>query len=130
MKLRYLLVIGALCVGAIGAGMVHAGEMDTSNPNSVPQAPASAAAEEPPPTQAQFDAGKQLFSNRCARCHGWNMVNLGSFSFDLRKFPHNDRARFFNSVMNGKNAMPVWKDVLTKEDIENVWAYVRTGGKM
>lgn len=129
MKLRYLLAIGVLCFGSMGAGLVRAGEME-SNPNSAAQTPAPTGQEEPPPTQAQFDAGKQLFSNRCARCHGWNMVNLGSFSFDLRKFPHNDRARFFNSVMNGKNAMPVWKDVLTKDDIENVWAYVRTGGKM
>jgi mono/diheme cytochrome c family protein len=85
---------------------------------------------EAPPTQALFDAGKRTFGNRCARCHGWNMVNLGSISFDLRKFPPNDRARFMNSVHNGKNAMPAWKGILTEDEIEGVWAYVRTGGKM
>lgn len=94
-------------------------------------APAGTAPQaEPPPSAAQFTAGKQLFQNRCARCHGWNMVNLGSFSFDLRKFPRTDRARFFNSVTNGKNAMPAWKGVLSNEDIENVWAYVRSGGTL
>ncbi len=56
------------------------------------------------------------------------MVNPGNISFDLRKFPHNDRARFFNSVRNGKNAMPPWKDVLHPDEIEALWAYVRTGG--
>ncbi len=85
---------------------------------------------EPPPTKELFDAGKRTFGNRCARCHGWNMVNLGSISFDLRKFPHDDRARFFHSVTNGKNAMPAWKDILSQQEIESVWAYVRTGGKM
>jgi len=58
------------------------------------------------------------------------MVNLGSISFDLRKFPHDDAVRFFHSVRYGKNAMPVWKDILSEEEVENVWAYVRTGGKM
>jgi mono/diheme cytochrome c family protein len=56
------------------------------------------------------------------------MVNPGNGSFDLRKFPHDDRTRFFNSVRNGKNSMPPWKDILRPEEIEAVWAYVRTGG--
>ncbi|HEX4111184.1 MAG TPA: cytochrome c [Stellaceae bacterium] len=86
--------------------------------------------EEPKPTQAQFDEGKRIFQNRCARCHGWNMVNLGSLSFDLRQFPHDDAVRFFHSVRYGKNAMPVWHDILSTEEIADVWAYVRTGGKM
>jgi mono/diheme cytochrome c family protein len=86
--------------------------------------------EEPKPTQAQFDEGKRIFQNRCARCHGWNMVNLGSIAFDLRQFPHDDRVRFFHSVTYGKKAMPTWKDILTQEDIANIWAYVRTGGQM
>jgi mono/diheme cytochrome c family protein len=58
------------------------------------------------------------------------MVNLGSISFDLRKFPPDDAVRFFHSVRYGKNAMPVWKEILSTEDIAAVWAYVRTGGKM
>jgi len=35
----------------------------------------------------------------------------------------------FNSVMNGKNAMPPWKDILKPDEIAAIWAYVRTGGK-
>lgn len=86
--------------------------------------------EEPKPTQAEFDEGKRLFQNCCARCHGWNMINLGSISFDLRQFPRDDRVRFFHSVTYGKKSMPVWKDILTQQDIGEIWAYVRTGGKM
>jgi mono/diheme cytochrome c family protein len=88
-----------------------------------------ARAAEPPPSQAEFENGKMLFESICAHCHGPHMVNPGNASFDLRKFPHDDRARFFNSVRNGKNSMPPWKDVLKPDEIEAIWAYVRTGGK-
>jgi mono/diheme cytochrome c family protein len=88
----------------------------------------AAAQSEPPPTQQQFEAGSELFAQICSQCHGPHMVNPGNSSFDLRKFPHNDRTRFFNSVRNGKNAMPPWKDVLKPDEIEDVWSYVRTGG--
>lgn len=83
-----------------------------------------------PPSQEQFEAGQQLYRDRCSSCHGWDMVNLGSYSFDLRKFPKNDEARFVSSVNNGKNAMPAWKGALSDDDIEKIWAYVRTGGKL
>jgi mono/diheme cytochrome c family protein len=83
---------------------------------------------EAPPSPEQFDAGADLFRHICSHCHGPRMVNPGNGSFDLRKFPHDDRARFFNSVRNGKNSMPPWKDVLHPDEIEAVWAYIRTGG--
>ncbi|HEX2942262.1 MAG TPA: cytochrome c [Rhodopila sp.] len=83
---------------------------------------------EPPPTPEQFAKGSELFEQICSHCHGPHMVNPGTFSFDLRKFPHDDRKRFFHSVRNGKNAMPPWKDVLKPDEIEALWAYVRSGG--
>lgn len=83
---------------------------------------------EPPPSPQQFADGSELFGQICSHCHGPHMVNPGNVSFDLRKFPHDERERFFNSVRNGKNAMPPWKDVLKPDEIEDVWAYVRTGG--
>jgi len=86
-------------------------------------------AEQAPPTRAEFTEGEQLFSAICSHCHGPHMVNPGTISFDLRKFPHDDEARFLNSVRNGKNSMPPWKDVLNPDEIEAIWAYVRTGGK-
>jgi mono/diheme cytochrome c family protein len=86
-------------------------------------------ADQAPPTRAEFDKGAELFGAICSHCHGPHMVNPGTISFDLRKFPHDDQARFFNSVRNGKNNMPPWKDVLKPDEIEAIWAYVRTGGQ-
>jgi mono/diheme cytochrome c family protein len=54
------------------------------------------AAQEPPPALAV--QGKKLFTQLCSHCHGVDMVNPGNVSFDLRKFPHDDKARFVNSV--------------------------------
>ena len=79
---------------------------------------------------AQVAKGKTLYGTNCIHCHGINMVTPGTVAFDLREFPHDDKARFVNSVTHGKNnRMPPWGDILKPEDIDNLWAYVLTGGK-
>jgi cytochrome c55X len=79
---------------------------------------------------AQIAKGKTLYGTNCIHCHGINMVTPGTVAFDLREFPHDDKARFVNSVTHGKNnRMPPWGDILKPEDIDNLWAYVLTGGK-
>ena len=76
------------------------------------------------------DIGHDIYGEFCARCHGENMVNAGGIAFDLRTFPANDFARFKNSVLNGKNqGMPAWRDQISDDDIADLWAYVKTGGK-
>lgn len=110
-----LLVAGA---GFIQAGTVWAAEGDPAQP-AAPAAPSPALA-----TQ-----GKALYTQLCSHCHGVNMVNTGTSSFDLRKFPHDDKARFVNSVTHGKNTMPAWGDMLQADEIEILWAYILTGGK-
>lgn len=75
------------------------------------------------------EQGRSLYAQLCSHCHGVNMVNAGTSSFDLRKFPHNDHARFINSVTHGKNTMPAWGDMLEPGEIDALWAYIRTGGK-
>jgi hypothetical protein len=45
-------------------------------------------------------------------------------SFDLRRFPPAQFARFANSVSKGKNNMPPWGEVLQTGDVEALWAYV------
>jgi mono/diheme cytochrome c family protein len=86
----------------------------------------------PPVRAAEADlveAGRDLYSDMCAMCHGRDMVNAGGVAFDLRKFPKDDFPRFRNSVLNGKNqAMPPWRDKLSDEDVMALWAYVRSGG--
>ncbi len=72
--------------------------------------------------------GKTLYRQFCSNCHGVNMVNAGTSSYDLRKFPQDDKARFVNSVVHGKKAMPPWGDIVMPDEIEAIWAYVLTGG--
>jgi cytochrome c6 len=81
-------------------------------------------------TAEQIQKGREQFHRTCSHCHGFNMVNSGTTVFDLRKFPLDQPDRFRHSVMEGKGAMPSWKDSLTPEQIDMLWAYVGTrGGK-
>jgi cytochrome c6 len=74
--------------------------------------------------------GRQQYQRICVHCHGFNMVNPGTTVFDLRKFPLDQPDRFRQSVMQGKGAMPSWKDKLTAEEVQWLWAYVGSrGGK-
>lgn len=77
-------------------------------------------------------SGKELYNTYCVICHGPNMVNPGMRAYDLRKFPLNDFPRFEKSVKQGKrgqNEMPAWGDILSDEEIDHLWAYVKTRGK-
>jgi len=74
--------------------------------------------------------GHAQFDRTCAQCHGRNMVNSGTTVYDLRRFPSDDPERFFRSVGEGKGNMPSFKDALTREQMELLWAYVGSrGGK-
>ncbi len=71
------------------------------------------------------DAGRRVYGNYCANCHGEDLQNNSSVSFDLRRLREGERARFINAVLNGKKAMPSWKGVLDDDKIEELWAYIR-----
>ncbi len=78
----------------------------------------------------QIEAGREQFHRTCSPCHGRNMVNSGTTSFDLRKFPADQPERFNQSVIQGRGNMPSFKDALTPEQIAFLWAYVGSrGGK-
>jgi mono/diheme cytochrome c family protein len=85
---------------------------------------------EPEAAEAEMAAkGKALYAHHCSHCHGFNMVNAGTIAFDLRQFPHDNKARFVHSVTTGKNGrMPAWGDLLSASDIDQLWAYIKTGG--
>jgi mono/diheme cytochrome c family protein len=74
--------------------------------------------------EAKIEAGENVFNTNCAICHGDQLVSTGQ-TFDLRRLKDNERARFDNSVRNGKNQMPPWKGKLTDEEIDQVWHYIR-----
>jgi mono/diheme cytochrome c family protein len=76
----------------------------------------------------QVALGRALYARHCSPCHGPRMQDPES-ALDLRKFPHDERARFVASVTRGKNQMPPWGDLLTPEEIAALWAYVASGEK-
>lgn len=74
--------------------------------------------------QGQVDQGKVTYAKNCSHCHGPNMVNSGTITPDLRTFP-DDKTRFVTTVKQGKNGrMPPWADILTDQEIADVWAFV------
>ena len=72
--------------------------------------------------------GVKSYKDFCAKCHGPDMVNPGTSSYDLRKWSPDNKAGFVDSVVNGKGDMPAWGDVLYPEEIEALWRYVATRG--
>lgn len=74
--------------------------------------------------KAKIEAGEQVYNTYCATCHGDDLVNSG-LTFDLRRLRADERPRFENSVMNGKNQMPPWKGVINEEQIDQLWHYIR-----
>jgi mono/diheme cytochrome c family protein len=82
-------------------------------------APASAQA-----TSPSVEAGRRAYTSTCARCHGIGLVVTSSAYFDLRTFPKDEKARFIDSVINGKRQMPAWGGILKPDAVESLWLYV------
>jgi cytochrome c55X len=79
--------------------------------------------------QAQIDQGKMTYAEKCSHCHGPGMMNAGTITPDLRRFP-DDKARFLTTVKNGKNGkMPPWGDLLNDDQIGTLWAYISSQRK-
>ena len=79
-------------------------------------------------TAQQIRTGAGIYERNCSPCHGARMLDPQG-AFDLKKFPPDQEERFVNSVAKGKNQMPPWGDLLKREEIEALWAYVMAGGK-
>jgi cytochrome c6 len=98
--------------------------------------PSSAQSSPPPDAKPipfsadDITAGSLQYNRTCAQCHGRNMVNSGTTSYDLRRFPVDQLDRFLLSVTKGKGNMPSFETALTPEQIKVLWAYVGSrGGK-
>ena len=76
----------------------------------------------------QITKGATLFARNCSPCHGPRMVDPQS-AFDLRKFPPDEKTRFVNVLMRGKNAMPPLGGLFGADEIDALWAYVVAGEK-
>ena len=71
------------------------------------------------------DKGARVYDKYCATCHGDELQNNTGVAFDLRRLKADEHPRFVNSVLHGKKVMPAWQGVLTSEQIEQLWAYIR-----
>ena len=71
------------------------------------------------------DAGAQIYEENCATCHGERLRPTGAAP-DLKKLTA-DRKDFFEKMVNdGKGQMPAWGGVISDEQREAIWAYIRS----
>ena len=75
--------------------------------------------------RAKIEAGAEVYDMHCSTCHGERLRNTGA-AFDLLQLKPNERARFDEAVKDGKRLMPPWAGVLSPEEIDQIWAYIRS----
>lgn len=75
--------------------------------------------------RAKVAAGAEVYATHCAACHGERLRATGA-GFDLLKLRPDERERFHKAVNDGKGQMPPWGGVLSPEEIDQLWAYVRS----
>jgi mono/diheme cytochrome c family protein len=78
--------------------------------------------------QAQIEAGEQLYDEHCASCHGEKLRTTGSAT-DLKELRAEDRPRFDKALAEGRGQMPSWQGVLSADEVNQVWAYIRAHAK-
>ena len=74
--------------------------------------------------QAAIEAGEALYGEHCAMCHGDNLRSAGSIP-DLRDLRADQRSHFDQTVTDGKGQMPAWGGVLSEQEFDQLWAYIR-----
>jgi mono/diheme cytochrome c family protein len=79
---------------------------------------------------AAVRAGQDIYTHKCLQCHSINEgeVRLGpSLYGEMRKpNPKKSASEVRTILENGKGKMPSFQDKLTKQDIDNLLAYLRT----
>lgn len=77
---------------------------------------------------AGAEDGEQLYEEHCASCHGEKLRSTGAIP-DLRDIGAGERARFDEAVLEGRGQMPAWQGVLTPDEIDHLWAYLRRNAR-
>lgn len=75
--------------------------------------------------RAAIAAGEAVYQENCMACHGERVISPGG-AFDLRKLGADERPRFDQAMADGKGQMPSWEGILTAEEFDQVWAYIRS----
>jgi mono/diheme cytochrome c family protein len=70
-------------------------------------------------------AGAEVYATNCAACHGERLANSGGIP-DLRKLRPEEKTKFDATVTDGKGQMPAWGGILSDDEIDQIWAYIRS----
>jgi mono/diheme cytochrome c family protein len=73
----------------------------------------------------EADIGRKIYDRVCVACHGRDLKTTGVAARDLRGFPIAERERFIRSVTHGTGDMPPFGKVLSEDEIEQIYSYVR-----
>jgi mono/diheme cytochrome c family protein len=79
----------------------------------------------PARAQSAVDAGRDVYTEHCASCHG-ERLNATGAAPDLKLLRADQKTRFDEMVRNGKGQMPAWEGMISDEEIGQIWAYVRS----
>jgi mono/diheme cytochrome c family protein len=75
--------------------------------------------------ESAADAGRDVYAEHCAQCHGERLMATGAAP-DLKLLRADQRPRFDEIVREGKGQMPAWAGMITDEEIDQVWTYIRS----
>jgi quinohemoprotein ethanol dehydrogenase len=75
--------------------------------------------------RAMIEAGEQVYEEHCASCHGVKLRSTGAMP-DLKEQKADGRARFDQMVIAGRGQMPAWQGVIGRDELDQLWAYVRS----
>jgi mono/diheme cytochrome c family protein len=75
--------------------------------------------------QDQAAIGEEVYEQHCQACHGEKLRSAGAMP-DLRNLGADEREKFDKMVMEGRGQMPAWQGIVSGEELDQLWAYVRS----
>ena len=69
--------------------------------------------------------GEEVYDQHCQSCHGEKLRSAGAIP-DLRELGASDREKFDKMVMEGRGQMPAWEGIVSPQELDQLWAYVRS----
>jgi mono/diheme cytochrome c family protein len=128
---RAALLLALLAFLALGAGLAGCGggETETATPETIegepPEAGTTEEESEAPDVEGDAEAGAGVFdANGCGSCHTLDAAgSSGSIGPNLDE-AQPDFALAFQTVQNGRGAMPAFKDQLSEQQIADVAQFV------
>jgi mono/diheme cytochrome c family protein len=79
----------------------------------------------PARAQSEIDAGRDVYAEHCATCHGERLSATGAAP-DLKLLRADQKVQFDERIRNGKGQMPAWEGMISDEEINQIWDYIRS----